>query len=98
MVLLGRATQQSRGTRKTTKHRTITESYNGSNNQQRINSNRTTALRRTAAKATGEGGGFNAFNWHQIPALDSAVVETQKMLSSHEGFLAIVMYHHRETI
>ena len=32
-----------------TKHRTITESHNGSNNQQRINNNRTTALERTAA-------------------------------------------------
>ena len=37
----------------TTKHRTITESHNGSNNQQRINNNRTTTLELTAAKATG---------------------------------------------
>ena len=29
---------------RTTKHRTITESHNGRNNQQRINNNRTTAL------------------------------------------------------
>ena len=29
--------------------RTITESHNGSKNQQRINTNRTTALERTAA-------------------------------------------------
>ena len=34
-------------------NRTITESHNGSNNQQRINNNRTTALEQTAAKATG---------------------------------------------
>ena len=33
------------------KNRTITESHNGSNNQQRINNNRTTALERTAAKS-----------------------------------------------
>ena len=37
----------------TAKHRTITESHNGSNNQQRINNNRTTALELTAANATG---------------------------------------------
>ena len=39
-------------------HRAITESHNGSNNQQRINkNNRTFALEWTAAKATGGGGG-----------------------------------------
>ena len=43
---------------RTTAHRTITESHNGSNNQQGINNNRTTALERTVAKATG---GLNAF-------------------------------------
>ena len=32
-----------------TKHRTITDSHNGSNNKQKINNNRTTALERTAA-------------------------------------------------
>ena len=32
-----------------TKHSTITESHNGSNNQQRINNSRTTALERTVA-------------------------------------------------
>ena len=55
--------------------RTITESHKGSNNQQRINNNRTTTLERTTAKATW---GLNAFYWHQIPSLDSAVVEAQK--------------------
>ena len=34
---------------RTTKHRTLTESHNGSNNQQQINNNGTTALERTAA-------------------------------------------------
>ena len=34
---------------RTTKHRTITDSHNGSNNQQKVNNNRTTALERTAA-------------------------------------------------
>ena len=33
----------------TTKHRTITDSQNGSNNKQKVNHNRTTALERTAA-------------------------------------------------
>ena len=38
---------------RTTKHRTITESHNGSNNQHRINNNITTVSEQTAAKATG---------------------------------------------
>ena len=38
---------------RTTKHRTITDSHNGSNNKQKVNNNRTTALERTAAQATG---------------------------------------------
>ena len=32
-----------------TKHRTITDSHNGSNNKQKVNNNRTTALERTTA-------------------------------------------------
>ena len=35
---------------------------------------------------------------HLIFALGYAVVEAQKMLSSHGGFQTIAMYHHRETI
>ena len=35
--------------KRTTKHRTITESHNWSNNKQQVNNNRTTALERTAA-------------------------------------------------
>ena len=34
---------------RTTIHRTITDSHNGSNNKQKVNNNRTTALERTAA-------------------------------------------------
>ena len=34
---------------RTTKHRTITDTHNGSNNKQKVNNNRTTALKRTAA-------------------------------------------------
>ena len=32
-------------------------------------------------------GGLNAFYWHQVFALDSAVVEVQEMFSSHGGLL-----------
>ena len=83
---------------RTTKLRTITESHNGSYNQQRINNNRTTAAERTAAKATEGGGGLDAFHWHQTVATDSAAVGAQKMLSSHGEFLTIAMYHRRKTI
>ena len=84
------------GALSTTKYRIITESQYGSNNQQRINSNITTALERTAVKATGgRGGGLNAYYWYQIFALDSVVVEAQNILSSHGGFLTIAMDHHR---
>ena len=34
---------------RTTKHRTITDSHNGSNNKQKVTNNRTTALERAAA-------------------------------------------------
>ena len=57
-----------------TKQRTITESNNGSNNQQRFNNN-FTALKRTAAYATV--GLKCIFYWYQIFALDSAIVEAQ---------------------
>ena len=78
-----------------TKHRTITDSHKRSNNKQKVNNNnRTTALERTAAQATG---GPNALHWHQIFALDSAVVEVQEMFSSHGGHLTNAMYHHGET-
>ena len=56
---------------RTTKHRTITDSHDGSNNKQKVNNNRTAALEWTAAQATGEGGGgLNAFYWCQIFALN----------------------------
>ena len=35
--------------KRTTKHKTITESHNGSSNKQQINNNSTTTLERTAA-------------------------------------------------
>ena len=70
--------------KRTTKHRTIKESHKGSINKQRSNNNnRTTALERTAASATG--GSFNAFYWCQIFALDSADVEAQKCLARTEA-------------
>ena len=54
------------------KHRTFTDSHNGTKNKQPVNNNRTTNLEWTAALATG---GLNAFYWYQIFVLDSAVVE-----------------------
>ena len=53
----------------------MTVFHNGSNNQQQISNNRTTALERTAAKATK---GLNVIYWYQIFAQDSAVVEAEK--------------------
>ena len=44
------------------------------------------------------GGGLNAYFWYQIFALDSPVVEAQKMLSWHGGLLTNAMYHHGETL
>ena len=52
---------------RTTKHRTITDSHNGSNNKQQVNNNRTTALERAEMHFTGT----KSF------ALDLAVVEVQ---------------------
>ena len=46
----------------------------------------------------GGGGGLNAFYWYQIFALDSAVVEVQKLFSSHGGLLTNAMYYHGETL
>ena len=39
---------------------------------------------------------LNAIYLHQIFALDSAIVKTQKVFSSHGGFLIYAMHHHRE--
>ena len=66
----------------------------GSNNKQKENNNRITALERTVALATG----LNAFYLYQIFALDSAVIEVQEMFSSHGGHLTNAMYHHGETL
>ena len=61
-----------------TQSRIITESHNGSNNQQQINNDRSIALEQTAPKGTGVGGGLNEFYRYQIFALCSSVVEAQK--------------------
>ena len=42
--------------------------------------------------------GLNALYWRQIFTLDSVAVKTQKMFSSHGGFLTYAMHNHRETI
>ena len=71
---------------RTTKHRTNTYSYNGSNIKQRINNNRTTALGQQPNSRGGEGG-LNACYWYQIFDLDSAVFEVQRMFSSQVSSL-----------
>ena len=73
---------------RTTKHRTITDSHNGSNNKQKINNNRTTTPELTAAQATG---GSNAPYWHQTLAPDSAAAKAQEMPSPHGGYLTNAM-------
>ena len=82
-------------------HPCKTRMYTQSNAQQNIDQDQLqNPTMGVAALATGGGGGggLNAFYWHQIFALDSAIVEAQKMLSSHGGCPTIAMYHHRETI
>ena len=64
-----------------------------SNNERKVNTNRTTALERTAAKATV---GLKCIFPHQIFALDSAVVEIQEMFSSPGSPPTNAMYHHGE--
>ena len=59
------------------------------------NNNRTTALELTAAEVIG---GLHTFNLRQILALDSAVVKTNEVFSSHGVFLKYAMYKHRATI
>ena len=53
-----------------TKQKTITDTHNGSNNQQRMNSNRT--------DSSLSHWGLNAFYWYQIFALDHVVDKAQK--------------------
>ena len=67
------------------------------NQQQQNHRLRTDSSQSYRGGGGGGGGGVKTFYWYQILALDSAVVEAQKMLCSHGGFLTIAMYHHRET-
>ena len=44
------------------------------------------------------GGGLNVFYWRQIFALDYVfVVKTQKIFSSHGGFLTNAMHHQKQS-
>ena len=79
-----------------TKDRTITDSHNGSNNKQKSQQQQNHRLRTDISPS--HRGDLNAFYWHQIFALDSAVVEVQEMFSSHRGHLTNAMYHHGETL
>ena len=80
---------------RTTKHRTITDSHNGSNNKQKVNNNRTTALERTAAQATG---GLKCILL--VPNLRPrfCCCLSTKMFSLHGGHLTNAMYHHGKTL
>ena len=78
-----------------TKHRTITDSHNGSNNKQQQNHRLRTD---SSLSHRGGGGVLNAFYWYQIFALDSSVVKVQDLFSSHGSLLTIAMYHHAETL
>ena len=75
---------------RTTKHRTITDSPNGSKTKQKVINNKTTPYKPR--------GDLNAFYWYQIFAQDSAVVEVQGMFSSQGSLLTNAMYHHGVTL
>ena len=72
--------------KRTTKHRTITESHNGSNNKQQKNHRLRTGSRLSHRR------GLNAFYWYQNFALDSAGVGVQLLFSSHGSLLTIAMF------
>ena len=82
--------------KRTTKHRTITDSHNGSNNKQKSQQEQNNRLRTDSSLS--HRGGLNVLYWYQIFALDSTVVEVQEMFSSHGGHLTNAMYHHGETL
>ena len=42
-------------------------------------------------------GGIKCISWYQILALDSVVVKSQILYSSHGGFLTYAMHHHDES-
>ena len=75
--------------KRTTKHKTITDSHNGSNSKQKVKQQQNHRLRTDSSLSHR---GLNAFYWYQIFALDSAVVEVQEMFSSHGGHLTNAMY------
>ena len=82
---------------RTPKHRTTTDSHNGSNNKTKSQQQQNHRLR-TDSSLSHRGGAYMHFFWYQIFALDSAVVEVQEMFSSHGGYLTNAMYHHGETL
>ena len=75
---------------RTIKHRTTIESHNGSNNQQRVNNNRTTALERTTAEVTKL----------LVPNLRPrfCCCRSTQLLSTHGGFLTITTHYQGEII
>ena len=69
--------------KRTTKHRTITDSHNGSNNKQKVNNNRTTALERTACSCNAHNTTCSRFNVKQL----SYVVKTSSNLQTIRMFI-----------
>ena len=65
---------------RTTNHRAITESHNGSNNQQRINNNRTTALERTYL----EGNGKIKFDLTENKGMMTVIIRISSMSNSND--------------
>ena len=75
-----------------TRQRIITDSNNGSNNKKSEKNHRLrtdSSISHRVLKCT---------LWHQIFALESAVVEVQEMFSSHGRLLTNAMDHHGETL
>ena len=88
---------------RTTKHRAVTDSHNGSNNKQKNQQQQNHRLRTDSSlsnrgRGAGGRGGLNALYWYQIFALYSTVVEVQELVSSHRSRLTNAMYHHGETL
>ena len=86
---------QNKNGHKVKKYRTITESCNGSNNQQQINNNRISALEQTAAYISGL---LKCILLVPNLCPRFCCCWSTKILSSHGGFFTIVMYHNGQTI
>ena len=84
---------------RTIKHRTITESHNGSNSQQRINNESTSnQQQQNHCLRVDSSLSHCILLVPDLHPIDSVVIKAQKTFRSHGGFLNIAICHHRETI